>query len=259
MNVLNIPDEMKAIDSWVCVGYNKIPIDANTGKAASSVNPKTWSSFDNTIAFAEKHNYENIGFVFSDNGLIGIDIDDCFEDGFLTERAIDIINTCGSYTEKSVSGTGIHIILKGDMPLNGMNNREGVEIYKASRYFVTTGKQILFKEIIHNQIAIDYVMSKYFNHTKEGSTDNIGKKIYTPVYAKPSHTVKIAPNYPEIKEGCRNISLTSLAGQMHTVGYDKGAIYKELLKVNGERCKPPLNTFEIENIVKSITRYDRSK
>lgn len=62
--------------------------------------------------------------------------------------ASDIISHCGSYTEKSRSGRGVHILLKGSLPFKGRNNRAGVEIYRSGRYFIMTGKVIIYSEII---------------------------------------------------------------------------------------------------------------
>lgn len=65
------------------------------------------------------------------------------------------------------------------------------------------------------------------------------------------------PTYPPIQQGGRNLSLTSLAGQMHNQGYTKAAIFKELLYANSVACKPPLDRSEVELIVNSVTRYRR--
>jgi len=44
---------------------------------------------------------------------------------------------------------------------------------------------------------------------------------------------------------------------MHTQGYTKADIYKELLYANSVACKPPLDPSEVESIVNSVTRYRR--
>ena len=55
----------------------------------------------------------------------------------------------------------------------------------------------------------------------------------------------------------RNISLTSLAGQWHNIGYNRDEIYKELLYVNAIACEPPLDNGEVWSIANSVTRYKR--
>lgn len=176
----------------------------------------------------------------------------------MSDVSVDIVNACRSYTEKSRSGRGLHIILKGSLPFKGKNNRQGVEIYKTGRYFIMTGKKMLFSEIIENQNAIDYVVDKYFKDSEKESEIQSTNKIYRPVYPKPiNQKISLRPVYPPIKQGCRNISLTSLAGQFHTLGYDRNSILTEISLVNKIACDVPLPEYELVNIVNSVTRYKR--
>ena len=261
MDYSNIPEEMRGLDQWVCCwNTSKIPMRPFEYKSASSTAPETWGSFEQATAAVEAGYYDNIGFVFADNGLVGIDIDVGFEDRLLTELGVDIINACRSYTEKSRSGRGVHIILRGNLPFEGKNNLQGVEIYKAGRYFITTGKVLLHRQIIENQAAIDYVVDKYFkavdNPVEKGG--KWGQRIYNPVFPPPGEKkVYVRPVYPVIERGGRNLSLASLAGLMHNVGFSKGQIYEELQYVNRECCKPPLRDRELQGICESITRYRR--
>lgn len=257
----SIPPELTALPQWVCAWENsKIPMQAKIKKGASSVLPDTWSTYEEAKAAVEKGTYDYLGFVFNNNGIVGIDIDCGYdEDGFLSEVSIDIMRACRSYTEQSRSGRGIHIYLKGELPFKGKNNRAGVEIYRSSRYFLVTGEKLIYNTIIENQEAIDYVVSKYFpDSEKESTSTNPTNRIYSPCYSKPEGgKISIQPTYPPIAQGMRNLSLTSLAGQLHNQGYKKQEIYKELLKANQAACKPPLPVGEIQTIVNSVTKYRR--
>lgn len=113
-----IPTELKQKTQWVNVwNGSKVPMQTGQKKAASSVLPDTWGTFDCAVLNVENGIYDGIGYVFNDDGLIGIDIDDGFADGLLNQLASDIISHCQSYTEKSRSGRGVHILLKGNLPL----------------------------------------------------------------------------------------------------------------------------------------------
>ena len=103
-----IPEGLKALDQWVCIhADSKVPMKAFAHEAASSTNPDTWASFATAENAVAEGYYDNIGFVFNDNGYVGIDIDTGYdEDGFLTPIAADILGKCKSYTEKSRSGRG---------------------------------------------------------------------------------------------------------------------------------------------------------
>lgn len=261
MNLNNIPAELKKLNQWVCTtGDRKVPMIATmVNFAASSTNRNTWSTFECAARAVEVGRYDHVGFVFNDNGIVGIDIDDGFdEDGFMSELAADIIGRCGSYTEKSKSGRGFHILLKGKLPFGGKNNLKGVEIYKSSRYFIMTGDTLLYDTIVENQEAIDYIVEKYFPDMREGASNrNSPNRIYTPIWVKTEGKIGLRPEYPPIPDGTRNISLTSIAGQWHNMGYSKEEIYRELLYVNSVACKPPLDINEIQCIVNSIVRYKR--
>lgn len=257
-----VPKELKDLPQWVCAwNNNKMPMKARERKAASSVNPETWSDFDTAVEAVESGVYDHIGFVFNDNGIVGIDIDAGFDStSFLSDLSIDIMKACKSFTEVSKSGRGIHIYLKGNLPFTGKNNRNGVEIYQAARYFIVTGKKLIYDEIIENQQAIDYVLEKYFPETVKTNDGNAPKQaaFYSPIFTKPENgKIVLTPTYPPIPQGLRNQSLTSLAGQLHSQGYTKKQIYEELLKCNKIACSPPLPAREIETIVNSVTRYQR--
>lgn len=259
-NYDNIPLELQRQKRWVNVWDNsKIPMQVAQRKAASAADPATWGEFETAVSNVERSVYDGVGFVFADDGLIGIDIDAGFSDGFVSQLAADVIGRCESYTEKSRSGRGFHILLRGDLPFHGRNNRKGMEIYKSRRYFIMTGNVFLGRsEIIDNQEAIDYIVATYFPDALKEGNSSVSQRIYTPIYRKPEGgKVTLKPEYPEITPGSRNLSLTSLAGQLHNQGYSKAEIYKELLYANSVACKPPLDRSEVESIVESVTRYRR--
>ena len=260
MNLNNIPEKLRQLNQWVCTkGDSKVPKRTYMDGAASSTDGSTWSSFDMARSSVENGYNDYVGFVFNDNGIVGIDIDDGFdEDGFLSPLAADIIGKCGSYTEKSKSGTGVHILLYGNLPFKGKNNLKGVEIYKSARYFIMTGDTYIYNKMVENQDAIDYIIDKYFPEMREGDSDHTATpRIYTPVWVKTEGKIGLRPEYPPIPDGTRNISLTSLAGQWHSLGYNRAEIYRELLYVNKIACNPPLDINEIQCITNSVTRYRR--
>ena len=259
MDYSRIPEELKSLRQWVCCwDTSKIPMRAFERKAASSTAPESWATFEQAQAAVENGHYDQIGFVFADTGLVGIDIDVGFEDGLMTPMCADILKRCRSYTEKSRSGRGVHILLRGSLPFTGRNNLKGVEIYRARRFFIMTGKVTLFPEIIENQEAIDYVVETYFPEVEKTSSNSLVQKIYAPKFRKPEGgKVFVRPEYPDILSGGRNLSLTSLAGAMHNTGYSKAQIYSELCYVNQKCCHPPLHERELELICDSVTRYRR--
>ena len=261
MNLKNIPREIQSLHQWVGAGVDsKAPMRVDTLFSASTTNPNTWCSFEEARQAVEQGDITHLGFVFNDNGIVGVDIDAGYdEEGFISPLAADIIGVCESYTEKSRSGRGFHILLKGHLPFKGKNNRNGVEIYKTARYFIMTGDTVLYDAIIDNQKAIDYIVDNYFPEMRESENASDSPKIYTPLWENPVEdgVIRLRPEYPLIPDGCRNICLTSLAGVLHNMGYQPQAIYEELTYCNKVACKPMLPNSEVSAIVSSVTRYKR--
>lgn len=257
----NVPDELKQLKQWVNADKDsKVPMRSYECRAASASDCTTWSSFTESFQAYESGIYDYCGFVFADNGLIGIDIDTGFDElGLITPLAADIIGHCESYTEKSRSGRGFHILLRGNLPIAGKNNLSGVEIYKSARYFILTGDILEGHDTIReNQSAIDYVYETYFKPSiKENERISDSEVIYRPIWSTPIKDGKIhlRPTYPKITKGSRNLCLTSLAGKLHSLGYSKEQIFNELLYANKTACTPMLDQYEIRTICNSVTRY----
>ena len=258
----NIPDEIKRLEQWVCVfDDSKVPMRAWELIGASSSDPNTWVDFDFAIQATA---YDWCGFVFAENGYVGIDIDCGFDtDGFITELGADIISMCHSYTEISRSGRGFHILLRGSLPFSGANNRKGVEIYQSKRYFIMTGKTLLHTKIIDNQDAIDYVVKKYFSTgdvvSRSRNSRGFRDRNYSPIWLNPidGDRIRIRPTYPKVTPGSRNVSMLSLAGSLLNAGYTRDQIYDELSIANNRACVPPLSDSELQQICKSIARYEK--
>jgi hypothetical protein len=163
-----MPPELKQVKNWVLwvpiwtgSKWTKRPIQIS-GYGASTKNSKHWASFDDV-----KHAYEGalqrgyieahdknkppqrvqiggVGFVFDGqpdkDGLVlaGVDFDKVFTGGEIASLAQERIKRLGSYTEWSVSGVGLHVIVKA-RPLQSGVAHHGVEIYTSGRFFTMTG------------------------------------------------------------------------------------------------------------------------
>ena len=86
-----------------------------------------------------------VGFVFDgradEDGLVfaGVDFDKVISGGEIASLAAERVKRLGSYTEQSVSGSGLHTIVKAQ-PLAGGIAHGGVEMYTSGRYFTMTGR-----------------------------------------------------------------------------------------------------------------------
>ena len=133
MDYSRIPEELKNQNQWVCAwDGSKVPMRAFERKAASSTAPDTWSTFEQAEWAVENGHYDHIGYVFADQNIVGIDIDAGFEDGLMTPLCADIMQACHSYTEKSRSGRGVHILMRGKLPFSG---KSCIYFYSQSRSY----------------------------------------------------------------------------------------------------------------------------
>jgi hypothetical protein len=67
--------------------------------------------------------------------------------------------------------------------------------------------------------------------------------------------VRVLEDGEVIPEGCRDSTLTSLAGSMRRRGFGENAIRAALLVENAERCRPPLPERDVAKIARSVARY----
>jgi putative DNA primase/helicase len=133
--------ELKSLPQWVGYTAKKIPMNPHSGGAAASNNPDTWGTAVEAWRAKQRHGWAGIGFVFTiAAGIVGIDLDDCFDEaGRLNDTARQIVQMCNSYTERSPSGRGLHILACGSIPHSV--KKPGFEMYNELRYFTVTGNQ----------------------------------------------------------------------------------------------------------------------
>ncbi|KAB2494244.1 DUF3987 domain-containing protein [Priestia endophytica] len=175
-NFDTIPQELKDKKQWLLWEavprkggtFGKVPKQTN-GKNANPTNPYTWASFQEVQKVFETGKYDGIGFVFSPTDeYIGVDLDGHYKDGkFLT--SIAHLLSGYSYTEVSPSGTGLHTIFKGTLPMEirHKNTAEKMEIYSQGRFFTFTGEIVGNNAIINNQNIINNLVEKYFSKKKK--------------------------------------------------------------------------------------------
>jgi predicted DNA-binding transcriptional regulator AlpA len=135
----SIPFELRRIPRWLRYSADKVPLTAN-GRAASSTNVKTWTSYESAAASKVG---AGIGFVLNGDGIMCIDLDHCVVDGVPNQSALGFIGSLpATYIEFSPSGDGLHIwgfgsVTKGTRKLiDGLH----VETYSTGRYMTVTNK-----------------------------------------------------------------------------------------------------------------------
>lgn len=152
-----IPPELAAIPRWVTwkaiqdapgVKPRKVPFRADSINAtASSTDPDTWCSFEQAVTALEEEDSDltGIGFVLNNDGIAGVDIDNCCDasTGEIDPAAIRLLDDMqAGYIEFSPSGKGLRAIGFADPLEKGKSGKLGelkVELYTGDRYLTFTG------------------------------------------------------------------------------------------------------------------------
>jgi putative DNA primase/helicase len=167
-NFDRMPAEMKLLKNWLLWAavwngkkWTKRPSQIS-GYGASTTNSKHWSSFEDVrqayecavargcmiLQGKEQPGHQvpvgGVGFVFDGvpdaGGLVfaGVDFDNVISEDKISPLAAERVRRLASYTELSVSGRGLHVIVKA-RPLESGVTHDGVEMYTSGRYFTMTG------------------------------------------------------------------------------------------------------------------------
>jgi putative DNA primase/helicase len=107
-------------------------------RRASSTDPTTWSSFEDAVDAYGALQVDGIGCVLTAAAEIScIDLDRVIANGALDLRATTIVERCGSWTEISPSGTGLHVFVRGSV--HSAIKGDQIEVYSDARYIAITG------------------------------------------------------------------------------------------------------------------------
>jgi predicted P-loop ATPase len=107
----------------------------NPQRKASSTDPSTWADFDTAFTTYHAGKADGVGLCLYNSELEAFDLDDCRNPTTrdIEPAALKLVARAKSYSEITVSGTGLRILLPG---ANGMT----IETYRrAERFIVVTG------------------------------------------------------------------------------------------------------------------------
>lgn len=198
---------LKQMPAWVCWKkktrdngkISKLPVNPFTGADASTSDSATWGTYEEAVAGKAEYGYAvGTGFVFNNDGIVGIDIDGCLDvDGNLSDMAATIVEELDTYTEISPSGTGLHLLVKSPLELEHgrKDDKMGLEVYTSGRFFTITEDIWDDHEDINDVAAEDLwrVLTKFTTlpvKDKASAVSSIKKKPATkPVKALPDQKI----------------------------------------------------------------------
>jgi len=159
INYEKLPSCMKKLDRWVCFDIAphpnkpdstlKIPYIAGSDKKARSNDPETFSSYKEALACVNRGERDHLGFCFmKKDGMVALDIDytSCPEEQGKNKL---IFQTFPSYSERSVSGKGSHIFMRGELNGRGLHNSH-LGVFDDCRFILVTGDIIEGRDKINS-------------------------------------------------------------------------------------------------------------
>ena len=185
-----IPAELRVRKQWVLWGWGnneggkKTKVPKTLGKrgiiAAKSNDPASWLSFAETkAAYTEKpETFAGLMMALTaEDPYVFIDLDNAVDsEGHIKPWAQEITDQFRSYTELSVSGTGVHIIGQGKKDKKWTKSghakskvcrttyQDGeVEVYDEKRFVIFTGQIVLpERPITEAQTGLDWLINNVF-------------------------------------------------------------------------------------------------
>src|SRR5262249_29005283 len=129
--------------------WTKVPYQPDQPRIkASSTNSETWGRYGTALRVYQQRRADGIGYCLHGSGLGAFDLDVCRDptSGVITPMGLDLVRRVGSYTEITVSGSGLRIIGRaGGAKIHRKDNDSGLrlETYRdAERYIVVTANPL---------------------------------------------------------------------------------------------------------------------
>jgi len=181
-----VPRALTELSRWLCWKpvrrdgeWTKEPRDAAAPErdhSVSATDAANLTTFSTAADAATDRDDRGLGFTFmADGPLVGVDLDDCRDPdtGELTERAETIVESLESYAEVSPSGTGVHVIVRGELTEDDRNRNDDVEVYDRGRYFTVTGDHLegTPTTITDGGLALDGLLADLEDDRDDGEAD----------------------------------------------------------------------------------------
>ena len=171
INYDNLPAEWKELDQWVCYdieGDRKIPYTPGSDKKARSNDKTTFRSYDEALEEVQSGARDHLGFMLlKENGWVFIDLDEANNE---EEKGLNklIFQSFDSYTERSISGKGAHIIVRGELEGRGLHTSH-FGIFEHARGILVTG------DIIQGRNKINRANKEFLRSLQEDVRASSGK------------------------------------------------------------------------------------
>ena len=244
-----VPDDLAELERWavwrmeaVRGRQKKVPYTV-MGYRADSTKPRDWGELEDARRALRTGRYTGLGFAFfEDDGLTGIDLDDCLVDGEVKPWARGVVERfADTYMEVSPSGHGIKIwtraALRDNLP--GVKVGDGqIEMYSHVKYFTFTGQAFRGAPLqVENHAADVRALCEHLT---------AGKRRTWPLQPLEGG---------RIPYGQQHSTLVSIAGTLRARRVCDEAIDACLQIINERQCERPGPRENISAIVRSTRRW----
>lgn len=187
-----IPDELKPLKQWGLYRkiwqpkkqkYTKIPHNAVDGGDGKTNDPSNWVDFKTALKALTTYQMDGLGFYFK-APYVGIDVDhipndiERWKQGDKEDNEVqEFMGLTNSYTETSLSGAGIHIIVKGKIP-GDRRRKANVEMYETGRFFAMTGNLLGNIRTINSpkESQLKFLYDKYLHSDNVVNLPNVNNQ-----------------------------------------------------------------------------------
>jgi putative DNA primase/helicase len=270
----NVPDVLRNRNCWVGWSFRagtngtrtKVPVRP-TGAPARTNDPSHWSTFDRVReAYEGFGQLDGVGLCFAGClDIVAIDLDSCrYDDGSLTPWAQEIVDSFGSYTEVTPSGSGIRIIglgswsatakvAKGMMEAAAPNKAPEIRVFHHSGYVTVTGQALAHDAVCDISGALKWLASAYFEEAKKSgpvSQPTEAEMAKWPSYESRLRRAKkyLTTTFPHSIEGAAGSDVLFKAALALIKGF--ALEYIDALEIlegfNAQKCIPPWPDSELE-------------
>ena len=145
---------LKKLDQWVPHNSEKQPLDPVRDTVCDAFDEKNHFSYEAALrAHAQDNSATGVGFVLTKSDeLVLVDLDNCLDGNleFTDDACREAFEQVDSYTELSVSETGLHILATGYDLGNeyGDSQQAPIEMYDAKKFCTFSG------EIVEDRLEV---------------------------------------------------------------------------------------------------------
>lgn len=188
-NFSKLPQALRDLPRWLTWAAEgakgekptKVPYDPTLPNSrASPTDPATWGTFEQAQAAFLEGGRAGIGFVLNDDGIVGVDLDHCVENGVPAPAALELLENLGAtYVELSPSGTGLRAFGYAESLEKGCSGKYGglnVELYSTKRFLTVTGAVIVNGEVgplQHFKELADFIRGDRMVKTETGAVERV--------------------------------------------------------------------------------------